>query len=417
MLWSAHGVKFFPTGTDLQMAYVSKDMKVIPAMPRLSYILSESVLQRLLHDLIAVSDISFEQSICHNRKVLRVPLKPAPITPEEERHLTEAFDGLSHFEPLHLYNHNIQSHPGLLQCLLELQKIERFGLPDGPSRYTSLLSDIGIYWNIIHIMYSFTGLASWRCDLFLLLGVWHTYLNAHVTIWREFRSTFLADAWFACFPDSRLFFKPKLIQSVTFFAWIRLAYPKFRGLLLHSLRYLKALATCHDYVQILLLSSRKGPFERNIFLERYVRLHNLFYLLEYILPATADYGTTIKMNDYSLFMQSLKRLIKVYVETKRAGSALYTNGLYLFYATLLYWEENSLPIATLFTRCHTLFSEESGELCLSLLQRSIPSQSRSDYETAKRAWRLCKHRYDLVREQQRDGRLPKIKKKHRHLCE
>ena len=71
-------------------------------------------------------------------------------------------------------------------------------------------------------------MASSRHDLFLCFGFWHAYNYAHIALWKEFRSTFLADAFWAIFPTQKLLRRPPLVQSSTLFICIRLAFPQFR---------------------------------------------------------------------------------------------------------------------------------------------------------------------------------------------
>src|SRR3569623_550090 len=256
-------------------------------------------------------------------------------------------------------------------------------------------------------MYTYSGLAAWRSDLFLVLGLWHTYPNLRVPIWREFRSSFLGQAYFALFPGRNLFFKPRLIQSVTCFTWIRLAYSRFRDLLVSSLKYLKALSEFADLIQLHLLREKEIAYE-NSFRLRYIRLFNLYSLLENIIPSAADYGASLKSNDWPLFRSAFLRVIDFFLSCKLPGSGLYQTSLFFFYGTLCYWERSGLPIATLLNRAHTMFSEESGEVALSVLSSTIPSQSRTDFNSAQQAWRLCKLNYQQLRHEIKDGRLPKI---------
>ena len=78
-----------------------------------------------------------------------------------------------------------------------------------------------------------------RHDLFLCFGFWHAYSYAHVALWADFRSTFLAPAFFAIFPTQRLLRRPRLVQSSTFLTWIRFSYPHFRGELFDNLQALR----------------------------------------------------------------------------------------------------------------------------------------------------------------------------------
>ena len=47
-----------------------------------------------------------------------------------------------------------------------------------------------------------------RHDLFLCFGLWHADNYAHVALWHEFRATFLADVFWAIFPNQKLLRRP-----------------------------------------------------------------------------------------------------------------------------------------------------------------------------------------------------------------
>ena len=136
------------------------------------------------------------------------------------------------------------------------------------------------------LLYSLTGLAPIRHDMFLFLGPWHTYMYSHVCVWSEFRSSFLASAFFALFPKQNLFLRPGLLMSSTFFCWLRAAYPHFGSQLLSALNILKHLALLYDVQYTIALKSK--VLKANMYRLRYIHLRNLLYLFEFVLPAIAD---------------------------------------------------------------------------------------------------------------------------------
>ena len=96
-----------------------------------------------------------------------------------------------------------------------------------------------IFWQLLRALYCYPAFAQIRHDLFLIFGFWHAYHYAHVALWDEFRSTYLAEAFWVLYPAHRLMRRPKNTQSSTFFMWLRLAYPSFRGKLLKAIATLK----------------------------------------------------------------------------------------------------------------------------------------------------------------------------------
>src|SRR4051812_37107588 len=88
-----------------------------------------------------------------------------------------------------------------------------------------LVVDIAVFCSVFFSLYSLSGLAPILHTLLLHLGPWHTFQHGHRLVWAEFRSYFLADAFFVLYPDRPLWLAPHLEPSVTFFSWLWLADP------------------------------------------------------------------------------------------------------------------------------------------------------------------------------------------------
>ena len=172
-LWTAHGVKVWPG--DVDMRYIrTADGQSVSALPFL-----EQLLDPVLHDRVVkcLQEISLtpwlsETSLCHQRNILRVPLKPSALSAVEAAHLKSSFDGLGVFKPVDLYPHNIVSTAGLLNVLSELQKLDGFGAPEHEraGSYSLLLVDVSIFWQLLRVYYCHSGMAPVRYDQFLLFG-------------------------------------------------------------------------------------------------------------------------------------------------------------------------------------------------------------------------------------------------------
>ena len=223
--------------------YAIKDDSPIPAMPELEEIFSEHGLQNLVDKLAGLEMFHYETSLTAVREVRRVPLKVCSTVDSEIKHQTQSYDGLRQFYPFDIYDSNISCTTGLLQGLRCVQRVDGFGDEKSArgDKYSILLVDIAIYWQLFRILYSFTGLAPIRQDLFMCLGFWHTYAHAHRLIWAEFRSTFLAASWFTLFPEQTLLFAPKLLQSSTFFLYLQMSYKSWRSSLLRAIEEVKRL--------------------------------------------------------------------------------------------------------------------------------------------------------------------------------
>lgn len=247
LAWTAHGVKLWDRPGNVN--YRIRDGTPVPAMPELEDIFDERGLCNLIDRLVALPIFQYEDSLTFSRDVRRVPLKIQSDIEAELKHQEKSYDGLTQFFPLDIYDSNISCTSGLLKGLERVQRIDGFGKEDSvrASSYSILLVDIAIYWQLFRILYSFTGLAPIRQDLFMCLGLWHTYAHANRLIWTEFRSTFLAPAWFTLFPDETLLFKPKLLQSTTFFLYLSLSYKVWRPSLVESISRVKQLLISEQF--------------------------------------------------------------------------------------------------------------------------------------------------------------------------
>ena len=91
----------------------------------------------------------------------------------------------------------------------------------------------------------------------------------------------------------------------------------------------------------------------------------------------------------------------------RKGASDYARSMFMFDHLIRYWTRLSLPIIELFNWNHTIFSEESGEIALSVLSHSQPPTKRSDLKNTQDYWLLTRQRYIAVRQGQD---LPRHKK-------
>ena len=263
--------------------------------------------------------------------------------------------------------------------------------------YSLLHIDITIFWQLLRVLYSYSGLAPVRNDLFLCLGFWHAYHYAHIALWQDFRATFLAPAFFALFPSQVLLRRPKLLQSVTFLTWLRLAYPSVRPALTAAVVELRRLLVDWEVKQI--RQVRDGKMEgkpENPFRARYVHLLNLQSLFEFAIPIIQDYGLALKGSDWKVFRRCSDRLFLLYCCFTSKGAAEYQAGMYCSLRLLQYWEANQLPIMELLRHNHTLFSEESGEIALGVLTEYQPPNTQANLEVTRQYWQLLRMRYEQL---------------------
>ena len=313
MLWTAHGVKVWKQPAPVSMSYVFQNARICSAMPPLSYILSNQVLSALADEVCDLALNYHPTSLSTVRNVRRIPLKPLALTEDEHIYMSQSLDGLSVFEPVDIYSDNVQSYDGLVASIAKCQALDGFGLAHShrPQHYSMLLLDVSTFWMAFHVLYSYTGMTKVLNDLFLFLGPWHIYMYAHVAVWSRFRSSYLAAAFFALYPNEKLFLRPKLSTSTIFFTWLRASYPHFRKKLIAALNFVKYFSVLYDIAFTQQLKLKK-VLPSNPYRKRYLKLYNLYYLFDYVLPCVADYGSALKLNDWNALRSALIRLMRFY---------------------------------------------------------------------------------------------------------
>ena len=235
-MWTAHGVKLLPANVDMS---IRKEGKIsLPASPPFLELVDDIALGELTSRLRKIQHNQYEIAECVLRDVRRIPLKPEGVDEIEVKHLSLSSDGLRFFHPVALYPHNCQSASGLIAALSQVSKMQNFISADAKS-YTVLNVDVSLYNMLMHVCYGVAGMQPILNNVFFLFGIWHCYLYVHTAIWDRFRSTFLADAFFALFPNTLLMRKPKLFKSSVFFTWLRISYLNFREELRETLDDLK----------------------------------------------------------------------------------------------------------------------------------------------------------------------------------
>ena len=71
--------------------------------------------------------------------------------------------------------------------------------------------------------------------IFLKPGHWHVYKQANIILWSSFGHLFLAPLYHILFPAGHAVKKPRLIMMETFFTYLTLSYPTWKGQLHEAL--------------------------------------------------------------------------------------------------------------------------------------------------------------------------------------
>jgi len=284
----------------------------IAALPHIDEVFTDLHLEEVTTDLVQLCRPYYAESIAVLRDVRRIPLKVVQTDDElEQAHLDSSSDGLKHFIPVDIYADNITTTDGLINIFHKLHSIEGFGIIGHRrwGKYSLLHVDVKIFWLLLRVLYCYPAFAGLRHDLFLLFGFWHAYHYAHVALWNEFRSTFLAPAFFMLYPSQKLMQRPKLNQSATFFMWLRLAYPSFRDTLTASIATLKDAVLKWQLSFVRDVHKGKYRENKNPHLPWYVHLLNLRSLFEFCIPCIQDYACTLKCNDFHNYYKRINVVI------------------------------------------------------------------------------------------------------------
>ena len=78
-------------------------------------------------------------------------------------------------------------------------------------------------------MYDRSGIGQqWKDRVFISLGLWHTYKQANLKVYQKYAFTVCGPFFHHLFPGTKFFPKPRLVQVVTMFTYIRLSYKRWR---------------------------------------------------------------------------------------------------------------------------------------------------------------------------------------------
>ena len=75
------------------------------------------------------------------------------------------------------------------------------------------------------------------------------------------------------------------------------------------------------------------------------------------------------------------------------GAGDYARAMFVFDHLLRYWRDKGIPIIPMFQQAHTIFSEESGEIALSVLADSQPPNNRTDLRATRNYWQMTSKRF------------------------
>ena len=176
------------------------------------------------------------------------------------------------------------------------------------------------------------------------------------------------------------------------------AYPLFKEKLADTIGVLKKRLLAWQQQYATDVMSRKCLQQiPNPHLPYLVQLTNLHTLFEFCIPCVLDYGCALKGNDWQVFFQCFQRLLLFYISCSSKGASDYYRSMLCFSHLLRYWMTCDLPVANLLKANHTVFSEESGEIALSVLVHSQPASGRTDIKETRKYWHLTRQRYLALR--------------------
>src|SRR6185437_10252110 len=104
--------------------------------------------------------------------------------------------------------------------------------------------------------------------------------------------------------------------------------------------------------------------------------------LEFSIPAVQDYGAALKLNDWDQFKRCYYRLFLFFC----LCTTDYQRTMYVNLIMMEYWQEKKLPLMDMLGQNPTFFSEESGEIALSMLVNMQPVGTGPQIDVARRYW-------------------------------
>ena len=252
--------------------------------------------------------------------------------------------------------------------------------------YSFLLLDVSTYWMLVRLLYVFPCFAPIRNDLYVVFGFWHPYSYGNVAVWSCFQDTFIGTAFFHLFPSQKLLRRPKLIKMSTFFTWLRLCYTSFRQFLIDTLSHLRLLSLQFDINMVKDCEAGVSLAPSNPYRSRLIHLYNMFFLFDFAIPVLHDYIALLKHNNWFAFRASSLKLLLLFSVLRNKGADTYRAPMFFFHLMTMVWSSDSHVIMDLFRQNHTIWSEEAGEIALSRLANSQPSNTRSSIKDTRQQW-------------------------------
>src|SRR6185437_12770560 len=109
-------------------------------------------------------------------------------------------------------------------------------------------------------------------------------------------------------------------------------------------------------------------------------------MFEFCIPTIQDYGAALKLNDWEKFRICYDRLFLFFSMCTTKGVADYQRTMYVHMILMDYWKEQKLPVFEMLRKNSTFFSEESGEIALSMLVNMQPVGTGAELPVARRYW-------------------------------
>src|SRR6185437_5667063 len=120
----------------------------------------------------------------------------------------------------------------------------------------------------------------------------------------------------------------------------------------------------------------------NPYRSRFIHLLNLNFMFEFCIPTIQDYGAALKLNDWE--RKCYDRLFLFFSMCTTKGVADYQRTMYVHMILMDYWKEKKLPVFEMLRKNPTFFSEESGEIALSMLVNTVGTGA--ELPVARRYW-------------------------------
>jgi hypothetical protein len=220
-----------------------------------------------------------------------------------------------------------------------------------------------------------------RGKVSVTLGMWHSYKQANLLLWKAGAFDFWIGLHLDLFPNQNIYPTRKLFKSVVWFNLLRLSYPMWKADL-----------------DTMIGNTKDSDILCNHML-------NLRAFMEFFIPAVQDYGIALKLNDGKRIMTCMVRLLKVFMCLQKGNrQSEYITVITAQLMIFADWISKDTatpghPMLKQFLDNPSVMNEEGGEIALSVMFRGMAAVGKTaDRASYEKEFRLIHERMAAARD-------------------